>query len=230
MEIQTKTEYRCRYCDKTFQRENTLAVHLCEQKRRYQEQNEVGVQIGLQSYLRFYEITQGSARTKSFDDFAKSPYYRAFVKYGRYCQNTRVINVARYTDWLLKHNKKIDHWAKDSMYSEYLEDYIRIENPKDAIERAREQALSWSEETGHPAHDYLRYGNANAVCYAITTGRISPWIVYNCDSGQQFLSDLNQEQIAIIWKMIDPDFWNKKFQDYLADQEYVREVMTREKW
>lgn len=230
MEVQTKTDYLCRYCDKTFQRESTLAVHLCEQKRRYQEQNEIGVQIGLQSYLRFYEITQGSARTKTFDDFAKSPYYRAFVKYGRYCQNTRVINVPRFTDWLLKHNKKIDNWAKDSTYSEYLADYIRIENPKDAIQRALEKALTWSEETGHPAHDYLRYGNTNAVCYAITTGRISPWIVYNTNSGQQFLSELNQEQISIIWKMIDPDFWHKKFQDYLADQEYVREVMTQEKW
>ena len=55
-------------------------MHVCEPKRRYQERDEVGVQIGLQSYMRFYEITQGSAKLKTFDDFAESPYYRAFVK------------------------------------------------------------------------------------------------------------------------------------------------------
>ena len=76
---QTKTEFICQYCEKLFRRESSLGVHLCEAKRRYQERDEVGVQIGLQAYLRFYEITQGSARLKNFDDFARSPYYRAFV-------------------------------------------------------------------------------------------------------------------------------------------------------
>ena len=71
--------YRCQYCQRDFVRENTLAVHLCEPRRRRQEQNERGVQLGFQAYLRFYEITQGSARLKTFDDFADSSYYRAFV-------------------------------------------------------------------------------------------------------------------------------------------------------
>ena len=51
--------YKCKYCEREFRKESTLAVHLCEQKRRYQEEKEVGVQIGLQSYLRFYTMTQG---------------------------------------------------------------------------------------------------------------------------------------------------------------------------
>jgi hypothetical protein len=54
----TKTDFTCRYCEKSFHKETTLAVHVCEQKRRWQEQDEVGVQLGLQAYLRFYEITQ----------------------------------------------------------------------------------------------------------------------------------------------------------------------------
>ena len=119
-ETQTKTENKCRYCDRAFQRESSLAVHLCEPRRRYQEQNETGVQIGLQAYLRFYEITQGSSRLKSFDDFAKSPYYKAFVKFGRYCQGIRAVNVPRFIDWVVRQNKKIDHWCKDSVYTEYL--------------------------------------------------------------------------------------------------------------
>jgi len=94
--------YQCQYCKKDFQRESSLAVHLCEAKRRRQEQNERGVQLGLQAYLRFYETTQGSAKLKTFDDFAESPYYRAFVKFGRYCVNIRAINPARFIDWVLK--------------------------------------------------------------------------------------------------------------------------------
>jgi hypothetical protein len=222
--------YRCQYCEKEFQRETSLAVHLCEQKRRCQEQNETGVQLGMQAYLRFYEVTQGSAKLKTFNDFAKSPYYKAFVKFGRYIQAIRAVNPARYIDWVIKQNKKLDHWCRDSMYTEYLTEYLRIESVSDALERAIDQSIRWAEETNNPPQDYLRYGNANAVCYAITSGRISPWVLYNCESGQKFLSDINEEQIAIIWSIIDADFWNKKFHDYSADQEYVKEILRQAGW
>lgn len=230
MNTVTKTEHTCRYCEKSFQKESTLAVHVCEPKRRYQEEKEAGVQLGLQAYLRFYEITQGSAKLKTFDDFAKSAYYRAFVKFGRYCVAIRAINIPRFIEWLLKNNKKIDHWCRDSIYGEYLTDYIRVEAVADALARALETAITWSEETGNPDRDYLRYGNSNTVCYAISVGRVSPWVLYNCDSGNEFLANLNPDQIGMVWSMIDADFWQKKFRDYQADTEYVRDMLKKAGW
>jgi hypothetical protein len=222
--------YQCRYCKRDFAKETSLEVHLCEPKRRFQEQDERGVQLGLQAYLRFYELTQGSAKLKTFEDFVESPYYKAFVKFGRYCVSIRAINPARFTDWLLKNNKKIDHWARDSIYSEYLVSHLKTEHVNDALARAMEFGIDWSEETGHPADDCLRFGNSNSMCYAITTGRISPWVLYNCESGQQFISDLNPEQLAMIWAYIDTDFWQKKFTDYPADQEYAKELLVKAGW
>ena len=230
MNTAVTSEHRCRFCDKIFQRESSLAVHLCEPKRRYQEQDEVGVKIGLQAYLRFYEITQGSAKLKTFDDFARSPYYRAFVKFGRYTQQIRAINVPQFVEWVIKQNKKIDHWCKDSIYSEYLHQYLRLENVGDALARTIEQSISWQEETGYPSHNYLRHGNVNALCYAVNTGRISPWVLYNCDSGQEFLEKLNNEQIAMIWQIIDSDFWSRKFKDYPADTAYSQDVLSKAGW
>jgi phage antirepressor YoqD-like protein len=222
--------YNCRYCKRTFVKETSLSVHMCEPKRRYQEQNERGVQLGLQAYLRFYEITQGSAKLKTFDNFVESSYYRAFVKFGRYCVEVKVINPTRFTEWLLKHNKKIDHWCKDSIYTEYLTDYLRVENVNDALARAMEFGIDWAEKSGHPAEDCLRYGNTNAMVYAVSTGRISPWIIYNSESGQKFLAELDVTQIAMIWSYIDADFWMKKFKDYPADQEYAREILQKAGW
>lgn len=222
--------FECNHCGRSFIRETSLAVHTCEQKRRHLERDEVGVQIGLGAYLKFYEITQGSAKLKSWDDFVKSSYYRAFVKFGRYCVSIRAINTATFIDWLVRQNKKIDHWCKDSIYSEYLLDYLKKENVKDAMSRAEEAALTWHEETKNPAHDFLRYGNENKICHLISTGRVSAWVLYNTDSGTELLSRLNPGQIAMVWPYIDTDTWGKKFVEYAADAEYVKDTLSKKGW
>lgn len=222
--------YTCRYCKKTFAKETSLEVHMCEPKRRHREKDERGVQLGLGAYLRFYEITQGSAKLKTFDDFVESPYYRAFVKFGRYCVDVKAVNPTRFTEWLLKHNKKIDHWCRDTMYTEYLTEYLRVENVNDALARAMEFGIDWAEKSGHPAEDCLRYGNTNAMVYAVTTGRISPWVIYCSESGQKFLSELDSSQIAMIWTIIDSEYWGNKFKDYAADYEYAKEILAKAGW
>ena len=223
-------KYICQYCKKDFIKESSLAVHSCEPRRRRQEQSERGVQLGLQAYLKFYQLTQGSARLKTFDDFADSPYYRAFVKFGRYCVDIQAINPARFIEYVLKQNKKIDHWCRDSIYTVYLLDYLRVENVNDALARSIEFGITWQEQTSNPAHDCLRYGNSNAICHAIASGRISPWVIYNSESGQQFLSELTSEQVEIIWLYIDADFWIRKFKDYPTDQEYVKDILNKAGW
>ena len=230
MVTQTNLDHVCRYCAKSFQRANSLAVHVCEPKRRFQEKDEVGVQLGLQAYLRFYEITQGSARLKTFEDFATSPYYRAFVKFGRYCVSIRAVNTERLIDWLIKQNKKIDHWCRDSVYMEYLAQHVRSEAATDALTRALEAAIDWAEKTNNPDRDFLRYGNDNVICHAITTGRITSWVLYNCHSGIEFLDRINADQIAMIWSMIDADFWQRRFRDYPADTAYIKNMLHQAGW
>jgi hypothetical protein len=222
--------YTCQYCKKDFVKETSLAVHSCEPRRRRQEKDERGVQLGFQAYIKFYELSQGSAKLKTFDDFADSPYYKAFVKFGRYCVGIRAVNPARFMEWLLKQNKKIDNWARDSMYTEYLVDYLRVENINDALARAIEFGMDWEEKNNSPAHDCLRYGNTNLLIHAVTFGRISPWVIYNSESGQKFLSNLSSDQIAMVWPYIDSDTWQKRFKDYPADQEYAKDILQKAGW
>jgi hypothetical protein len=226
-------KFECKYCKKSFAKETTLMVHICEQKKRYQSQNETGIQIALRAYQKFYEISQGSGKTKSFDDFAKSPYYRAFARFGQYCVSIRAINIPRFTEWLLKNNKKIDYWCSDRVYGEFLMQYLQIESVTDALERAVKEMQLYVEE--HPElkngiTDYFRYGNSNRICYAISVGRISPWVLYSCKSGVEFLNNLDSSQVTMIWEIIDADFWKKKFADYPEDVKYVTEILSQAGW
>jgi hypothetical protein len=219
---------KCRYCDKEFRKESTLAAHLCEPKRRWQQEKETGVQWGLRAYLRFYELTQGSARLKSYQDFVDSPYYSAFVRFGRYCVDVRCANFVSFVEWLLKNNKKLDHWCKDSLYEQWLLDYLKRESVQDALERALTEMEEYATNTPGMASfsHYFMYGNSNRICYHISTGRISPWVVFNCRSGVAFLDELPSDRLAMIMPWIDPEFWQKKFSDYMADTEWAKHVLT----
>ena len=221
---------QCQYCKKDFVKETSLAVHLCEPKRRRQERAERGVELGFQAYIRFYEMSQGSAKLKTFDDFADSPYYRGFVKFGRYCVSTHTINPKQFLEWLLKNNKKIDRWASDQLYTEYLIQHLPAENVNDALARAVEFGMDWAEKNSAQPQDCLRYGSTPAMCYAVTTGRISPWVIYNSESGQKFLGELTPDQISMVWPYIDSDVWQKKFHNYPADQEYAKDILSKAGW
>ena len=228
MTNQSSPNYKCKYCDKEFRKESSLAVHLCEQKRRWQQEKEVGVQFGLQAYLRFYEMTQGSAKMKSYADFVSSPYYSAFVKFGRHMVAIKAVNPRMFIDWVIKENKKIDHWCHEKVYLEYLHTYLKKEAVQDALERALTEMQDYAD--AHPElkggfKDYFRYGNSNRICYHIANGRVSPWIVFNCATGVEFLEALTEEQISMVLPWIDPDFWQRRFQDYLSDTEWIKQIL-----
>ena len=129
----------------------------------------------------------------------------------------------------MKANKKLDYWTKDSFYNEWLTEHLVKENYQDALERGIKEMQQYAED--HPElkngfRDYFRYGNANRIAYHICTGRISPWIVFNCDSGVNFLDGLGQDQLQLILPWINPDVWQKKFKDYAEEQQIAKEILT----
>ncbi len=127
-----KPEHVCKYCNKSFTKETTLVSHVCEQKRRAMQEKELGVQWGFQAYKVFFDSTQVSTKEKTYREFSASPYYLAFVKFGRYCQDIKCFNYIEFTKWLLKNNKKLDYWCSDRLYDTWLISYIKMENVQDA--------------------------------------------------------------------------------------------------
>lgn len=220
-----KQTFKCKFCEREFRRENSLLVHICEPQRRLEQRNEVGVRIGYHAWLRFFELSQGSAKKKTYEDFIASQYYNAFIKFGRHIVDIRAINSDDLIDYVIKEKVKLDNWCKDSVYAKYLTQQIKRENPNEAMERSIATMIEWADEVKAPYKHYFFYCNANIICNKIEQGRISPWVLYNCDSGIAFLEGLNDDQVNVIFARIDPDFWNQKFVNYLADSEYCKKLL-----
>jgi hypothetical protein len=221
--------YKCEHCQKLFAKEKTLAVHVCEQKRRYLSRDEKHVQAGLLTYQKFYDITQKGKNTKTFDDFISSPYYTAFVKFGSFMINTAPIYPERFIDYVIKSGVKLDHWCRDALYDSYLIELIKAEPADGAVQRTIKTMMDWADNNQSSWEHYFAYVNLNRATYDIKEGLISPWLVLNTKSGKDMLSRMNDEQLEIISNMIDPHFWIKRFKTYPADLELVKDIIKEAK-
>lgn len=221
---------KCKFCGQGFVKESTLAVHQCEPKRRAQQKSEKGVTIGFNAWLRFYEVTQGSARTKTYDHFCNSQFYNAFVKFGRHCVSINAVNTHKFTEHVLQKQIKIDHWCRDAVYDEYLFNLLRSEAAQDAVERSIITMQDWADETEEPEQqpefsDYFRVISNNRFILNVQNGRISPWAIYCCDSGIEKMETLTDEQIGLVIRWIDPEFWQRRLKDFAADAALMRHIL-----
>lgn len=221
--------YKCNYCDKEFTKEKTLSVHVCEQKRRHMSKTEKHVQLGLLAYNRFYEISQKNSAKKTFDDFASSPYYNAFVKFGSFLSNTAPIFPERFIDFVIKSGVKLDHWCRDELYDTYVSELIKIEPADGAIQRTIQTMMDWADDKEASWNHYFSYANLNRITHDIKEGKISPWVLLNCKAGKEMLQKMNDEQLEIVSPVIDPQFWLKRFKTLPADVELVRDVIKEAK-
>lgn len=221
--------FKCEHCGKAFAKEKTLFVHICEQKRRYLAKDEKHVQMGLLTFQKFYEITQKARSPKSFDEFAKSPYYTAFVKFGSFMVNQAPIYPERFIEYVVKSGIKLDHWCRDELYEQYLVELLKKEPADGAIQRTIQTMMDWGEKNSSPWEHYFAYVNLNRATHDIKEGLISPWILLNTKSGKEMLRRMNDEQLDIVSPIINPQHWITRFKSLPADVELVKDVIKEAK-
>lgn len=221
-----KPNYGCEFCGRSFLRESTVLKHICEYKHRWLEKDRPNNRIGFQAWVQFYKKNSSSKKNKTYEEFIKSAYYSAFVKFGMYCVEANVINVPRYADWLVKNQIKIDTWNTDTNYTKFLVEYLRIEDPLDAIHRSIETTIELAKDESIQSHDFLRYGNKNKICFQVVKGKISPWLLYQSNSGLEFLSSLDSTQQKMIMDYINPEQWAIKFKRQQDSVNQVKEILS----
>jgi len=205
--------------------EKTLFVHVCEQKRRYLARTEKHVMLGYDTYNRFYKMSQNFKGDKTYDDFARSPYYNAFVKFGSFVSNVNPLYPDKFINYVVTSGVKLDHWCRDELYDDYVVHLIKNEPVEVALERSVSHMLSWANDNNSQFNHYFLYVSLSRACYDIRDGKISPWLVLNCTSGKDMLKKFNDEQLMAVSAVMDVPFWLNKFKKLSADSELVKQVV-----
>jgi hypothetical protein len=226
----SEKQYKCEYCGSSYVREKTLAAHMCEKKRRALQKDEKRVRFGFYAFQRFYKLSAGTKKEKTYEDFCASPYYNAFVKFGSFINNVRPLYPERYIDHVVTSGVKLDHWCKDEMYEKYAIELILKEDVTTALERSVQTMTDWaSEQESAPWNHYFRYISTNRAVWHIKDGKISPWIILNSTTGKELLNKFNDEQLEMIYHVINPQHWAMRFKRNPSDVELVKQIAREAK-
>jgi hypothetical protein len=215
----------CSHCQSKFSREKTLFVHMCEQKRRHLAKGDRHVQMGFQAFDRFYKLTQKYDGQKTYDEFARSPYYTAFVKFGSFLHNVNPLYPDKFIDYVVTSGVKIDHWCKESLYYDYVLHFVKTESVETALQRSIATMMDWADSHNSVWNHYFLYVSTSRLTFDIKDGKISPWLLLNSNSGKELLNQLSDEQLSNIGVTIDPSFWVGKFRSNAEDLDLVRQVI-----
>jgi hypothetical protein len=210
-------------------KEKTCLVHVCERKRRAMQEHEKRVQAGFMAFNRFFSITQGSKKPKTYEDFCNSTYYNAFVKFGSFINNTNPLYPDKFIDYVIKSGVKLDHWCKDELYYTYLYDMLKIEPVESAVQRSLATMMEWGDEHNAQFEHYFNYVSLNKAVHDILDGKISCWVILNSQTGKAMISKMSDEQLDMITPAFDIKFWMQKFNQQIADVVLVKEILDEVK-
>lgn len=216
--------FNCVHCSKSFMKEKTLYAHMCENKRRAMQKDEKRVQAGFMAFNKFFRMTQAAKKDKTYEDFCKSPYYNAFVKFGSFINNVLPLYPEKFMDYVIKSGVKLDHWCRDELYDSYLFDMLKAEPVESAVQRSIQTMMEWGDISQAEFNHYFNYVNLNRAVHDIRNGKISPWLLLNCRGGKELLNKFNNDQLDMIAPAFDLPFWLKKFKAVPADVALVKEI------
>jgi hypothetical protein len=216
--------YNCVHCGKSFMKEKTLVAHMCERKRRALQQSEKRVQAGFMAFNRFWQLTQNAKIPKTYDNFADSSYYNAFVKFGSFVNNVNPLYPDRFIDYVIKSGVKLDHWCRDELYDKYLFEILKVEPVESAVQRSITTMMEWADEHNAEFSHYFNYVSLNKAVHDIRNGHISAWVVLNSSSGQTMIRNMSDEQLDMIAPAFDVPYWLRRFKEVPADVALVKEI------
>jgi hypothetical protein len=225
MNLVSTPTYTCQYCNHKFTKEKTLIVHVCEQKRRALARSERHVVLAFDTYNKFYKISQNAKGDKTYEEFARSPYYNAFIKFGSFVSNVNPLYPDKFIHYVITSGVKLDHWCRDELYDKYVVDLIKTEPVEVALERSINTMIAWGDTNNASWNHYFLYASASRIMFDVKDGKISPWLVLNSTSGKTALRNFDDTQLQAIGNVMDLPFWLNKFKKRLTDVELIKQVV-----
>lgn len=220
--------FKCKYCNKDFVKETTLASHVCEKKRRFMAKDDKQNRIAYQSWLIFRKLSMANVKNdRPYEEFINNKYYTDFMKLSKYMIDLHMDKPDEYIKFLVVHGVRMNDWTKAVVYESYVKERTKKETVERAIERSILNMKAWAERTNTDWRDYFAQASTVEVVQDIRMGRISPWCTFATDQGSRLIDRLEPGQIQSLVEYMDPQSWRVKVKRQQQDADWVQEVFNQ---
>ena len=220
-------KYQCKYCKKRFTREKTVEIHVCDEKRRLLAKDERHVRIGFVAYQRYFDIQHKVAKRKTYEDFIdkKNLFHSAFVRFGKHIININAHDyIEAFTEFVIRTGTPIDKWTEPYVYETFIRENLKTEDVDAAATRAIKVMVQWGLEYSTDWKLFFKEINPILAIEWIKSGKISPWVIFCSTTGCELMNRFTPDQITIVSKFIDTNFWKTKFKNNLVDYDFMKET------
>lgn len=221
----TNEGFSCPYCGASYKREKTLIAHMCEKKRRYNDKDTKHVRMAFYIYERFMKVCIKTRKKIQYKDFVESSFYLDFVKFARYLNDLHAVNPKAFVDFLLTNGIELKKWQSDSIYSIYVRELAKKETPDAAVERNILLMEQWAIDTEYHWTEFFEKIKTPLATSWIKSGRISPWVLYTANSAKKLLERMSDEQLLIVEKSLDTNFWGEKLKRNTDEVSRIKEIL-----
>lgn len=218
-------ELTCKFCERTFQRENSLASHMCEVKRRMLLENDKPYRMAFNIWREFMKLSiPNTKKERTYEDFARNRYFKDFVKFAKHVIDLNAMHPEEFVRFVVKNSIKLNDWCKDWVYEHYVRELNKRETVDRAVERSLLSMQAWALETGKPWQNFFKDISGPRAVQLIKTGRISPWVLFATPQGQGLLTRLEPGQFDTVAEYIEPDVWRVRMYKNAEECRWINNV------
>ena len=222
--------YKCRYCQKEFVRESTLASHLCENKRRMLAKDEKQNRIAYQSWLLFRKLTMANVKNdKPYEEFISNKFFAGFMKLAKHIIDLSLDDPEGFVKFIIMNSVPMHNWQTAVVYETYIKDRTKKETVERAVERSVLNMKAWAEKTGNSWEEYFTKVSTPEAVQDIRMGRISPWCTFATDQGSRLIDRFEPGQVQQLIEYMEPQSWRAKVMRQRQDAEWVQHVFNEAK-
>lgn len=212
--------FECEYCQSRYTKEATLASHKCEQRDRH-EFLKTGAGMALFNCYKTYRAAQGfSVPIK--DHFAKSKYYTAMVKFVEYSRTMMIPDRDGYIRFAVSLRMQPTLWARDDVYELYIQSFDERYTPLKQVEISLKTIAGLARLVECEPHEIWNYMVLGDVMKYVGAKKLSPWLLFYCDSFQAFLKKCTKNERMRFETVVEQQKWLKRFRE---DPDTVRKVI-----
>ena len=178
-------------------------------------------------YFDWWHCLSGPAKkSKTAEDFIKSPFYKAFAAFGEFALS-RAPDPDAYFKWLAGASVPVDRWTSKANLRKHLDQRYRRESAAEAAERFVLHLESWRERNDQESWlDYCSKAPDNMIFRDVKSGTVSPWIFMCMPAMKRRIDGMPKDLADDMLSDLDMRFWESRIRRESESAEWIRETLS----